>query len=58
MSGDYCICSACGKRVLTRVFNSGAHDCPFYVAPLDGESFADFKARAEAIQAKLRAKTD
>ena len=58
MSGGYCICSACGERVLVSVFDQGAHECPYKVEPMEGESFEDYKARAEAMQAKMRAETE
>ena len=39
-----------------QVFNSNhdfnEHDCPWAVEPLDGESWDDFKARAEKIRAE------
>jgi len=55
MSGGYCICSACGERVPLRVFDQGAHDCPYKVEPMEGESFEDYKARAERIREGLKA---
>ena len=56
-SSTSCICSSCGQSVPVQVFNSGGHDCPYKVDPIEGESFADYKARAEAIQAKMRAES-
>ena len=57
MSGEYCICSSCGQSVPVQVFNSGGHDCPFHVEPIKGESFAEYKARADAIRAMARPQT-
>ncbi len=54
MSG-YCTCSACGERVPLSVFDQGAHECPYKVEPMEGESFQDYQARAERIREGLKA---
>ena len=37
-------------------FSAGMHECRYAVEPLDGESWDDFKARADKIRNEMIAK--
>ena len=49
-TSDYtAVCTGCGARMSNIDFN--VHDCPMTPKPLEGESWADYKARVDAFRA-------
>jgi len=50
MSEGTCECDSCGAIVDVVDFNSGGHKCPWFVAPVKGEPFADYQRRYDAAK--------